>query len=563
MSFQTGLSGLSASSRSLDVIGHNIANANTTGMKSSRTEFSAVYASMLGFGGANNNGIGVQVANVAQMFTQGSLSTTGNALDVGINGSGFFQLTQPDGTLAYTRDGAFKLEKDGDIVTNTGANVMGFPTDTTGVPISSSIQALTLPTAAPIEAKATTKITAELNLDARTKVATNVSPPTPITTYSTTLTTFDSQGVEIPTSVYFVKVGPDPTAVPAVTTDAWDVFDASTLAAGTAALAINGPIGYANATNPALDIKNTELNLSNTVLSATNDATNIANDATNTENAQTNADNAADNLANITTPVPGYVNKPTNLPTNLPTLANGGLPVYPTYLADGLSTFTPPAAGTVIPKIPPAAAMGPSGALFRMIFDTTGKLKETLVPVVTPAVPPAVATVSYTPTSTPLTLDLSLTSPNPAIGTFASTMDVSNITQYGTAFAVSDLTQDGYTAGELVGITIGEDGVVSARYSNGETQAAGQVSLADFRNVQGLAPLGGNAWAETFASGQPLMGTPGQGKFGALRAGALEESNVDLTKELVDMMTAQRAYQANAQTIKTQDQIMSTLVNLK
>jgi len=105
--------------------------------------------------------------------------------------------------------------------------------------------------------------------------------------------------------------------------------------------------------------------------------------------------------------------------------------------------------------------------------------------------------------------------------------------------------------------------VISARYSNGQTQAAGQLALADFRNSQGLAQLGGNAWAETFESGQPISGAPSTGKFGALRSGALEDSNVELTQELVNMMTAQRAYQANAQTIKTQDQIMSTLVNLK
>jgi flagellar hook protein FlgE len=100
-------------------------------------------------------------------------------------------------------------------------------------------------------------------------------------------------------------------------------------------------------------------------------------------------------------------------------------------------------------------------------------------------------------------------------------------------------------------------------YSNGQSQAAGQVALADFRNVQGLRPSAGGNWVETVSSGQPVSARPGVGKFGALRAGALEESNVDLTAELVNMMTAQRTYQANAQTIKTQDQVMSTLVNLR
>ena len=107
MSFQTGLSGLAAASRSLDVIGNNIANASTPGMKSSRAEFSNLVASAIGTGAGSEIGIGVEVATVAQMFTQGTITTTGNDLDVAINGGGFFQLTMPDGTPGYTRAGNF------------------------------------------------------------------------------------------------------------------------------------------------------------------------------------------------------------------------------------------------------------------------------------------------------------------------------------------------------------------------------------------------------------------------------------------------------------------------
>ena len=95
------------------------------------------------------------------------------------------------------------------------------------------------------------------------------------------------------------------------------------------------------------------------------------------------------------------------------------------------------------------------------------------------------------------------------------------------------------------------------------SKPAGQIELATFRNPQGLSPLGGNVWARTFASGDPTVGTPGTGNLGALQASALEESNVDLTGELVNMITAQRVYQANAQTIKTQDAVLQTLVNLR
>ena len=142
-------------------------------------------------------------------------------------------------------------------------------------------------------------------------------------------------------------------------------------------------------------------------------------------------------------------------------------------------------------------------------------------------------------------------------------MDMSASTQYATSFAVSDLSQDGYAPGDFVSLKIGENGVILASYSNGQNQAAGQVALVDFRNVQGLTASAGNTWIETIASGQPIQGSPAEGKLGGLRVGALEQSNIDLTSELVNMMTAQRTYQANAQTIKTQDQVLSTLTNLR
>jgi len=171
-----------------------------------------------------------------------------------------------------------------------------------------------------------------------------------------------------------------------------------------------------------------------------------------------------------------------------------------------------------------------------------------------------------TPPATGFTLPLTIapTPPNPnGLPNYTVELSLDGVTQFGTKFAVSELTQDGYTSGQLTGINIGDDGIVMTRYSNGVTRAEGQVVLASFRNTQGLAAVGGNAWVETYESGQPTFGAPTDGNFGALRAGALEDSNVDLTAELVNMMTAQRAYQANAQTIKTQDQVMSTLVNLR
>ncbi|HET6220716.1 MAG TPA: flagellar hook-basal body complex protein, partial [Dongiaceae bacterium] len=164
------------------------------------------------------------------------------------------------------------------------------------------------------------------------------------------------------------------------------------------------------------------------------------------------------------------------------------------------------------------------------------------------------------------TLDVPATTDSNGVETLAIAgvdLGFSGSTQYGSAFGVTNLDQDGYSAGSLRGITVDASGIVMARYTNGQTKPAGQLQLANFRNPQGLQPIGGNGWRLTYASGDPILGTAGSGAFGSLQAGALEESNVDLTGELVAMITAQRNYQANAQTIKTMDQVMQTLVNLR
>ena len=143
-------------------------------------------------------------------------------------------------------------------------------------------------------------------------------------------------------------------------------------------------------------------------------------------------------------------------------------------------------------------------------------------------------------------------------------MNISGTTQFGNANDVKKLTQDGYTSGALTSYAIGQDGTVTGQYSNEQTSELGQIVLSSFANPNGLQSKGDNVWSETAASGQPLTGTPGAGtKMGSLSSGALESSNVDLTAELVNLIIAQRTYQANAQTVKTQDQVMQTLINMR
>lgn len=140
---------------------------------------------------------------------------------------------------------------------------------------------------------------------------------------------------------------------------------------------------------------------------------------------------------------------------------------------------------------------------------------------------------------------------------------VSGTTQHGKTFSVRDLNQVGYAAAELTGVQIDKTGVIKARYTNGQTKDVGQVVLANFKNTQGLQSVGANRWTETLASGSPTLNNPGSSNVGYVQSGAVEDSNVDLTSELVNMITAQRYYQANAQTIKVQDAVMQTLINLR
>jgi len=422
MGFQQGLSGLSAASKNLEVIGNNVANSNTYGEKSSRAEFADMYAAAM-TGSASNNtqaGIGVMVATVAQQFSQGNITPTGNPLDLAINGNGFFQTQDPSNQIQYTRNGQFKVNTTGNIVNDQGNKLLGYPADAQGNIVQGAAQPLQLPTGG-IDPQATGKSTMEFNLDSRSAVTTPASGPsidfTDQKTYNnaTSVTMFDAKGQDVAVSYYFQKTG----------TDTFDVYA----------------------------------------------------------------------TANGTT-----VGGTTGAPAPVASLQ---------FSTDGSQLVSP-----------------------------TG----------------------------PITLDIPASTNAAGAATLPITgiqLDVSGATEFGSNFGVTNMTQDGYSAGQLTGVSVDNAGKLIAQYSNGQTKAAGQLELANFRNVQGLTPLGGNAWKQTAASGGPTVGIAGDGNLGVLNSGSLEESNVDLTAELVSMITAQRDYQANAQTIKTMDQAMQTLVNLR
>lgn len=142
-------------------------------------------------------------------------------------------------------------------------------------------------------------------------------------------------------------------------------------------------------------------------------------------------------------------------------------------------------------------------------------------------------------------------------------LNLTGSSQYSSSFAVTAVNQDGFTTGELAGLEIDQSGMLVARYTNGQTRVQGQVVLATFANQQGLTPLGNTAWAQSFASGEPVVGAPTTGTLGGVQSGALEESNVDISEQLINLIVAQRNYQANAKTIQTEDAVTQTIINLR
>ena len=490
MGFNHALSGLNAATKSLDVIGHNIANSGTTGFKSSRAEFSEAVASALGASSGQSYGIGVTTAAITQQFKQGNITNTGNNLDVAINGNGFFVVQPPDSKdMFYSRSGNFRLDNEGYLRNVNGDSVQGYKIDTVdGTVDRSTTISMVFPTGNPIPAKQTGSAIVDLNLDAR---ATNAAgdpaakppvPATPRTTYGTSFTVYDQQGASTPVSLYFEKAG----------ANKWDIFnDVDDLTA--VPPKISPSIGYMQ----------------------------------------------MDSVGN-----PMGIAKAT-------AFDDGGYPTEFEY------------------QFIDAAEENPNDRVKSQTFSRTWDIdpatgEKVTPPTYTDSVPSVATPMNMTSLdfNLPVIVDSSKVNPN-NLEPFTVNVSLAGVTQYGTSFSVSKLSQDGFGAGYLTGINISDEGYIVAQYSNGIERKEGQLAMADFRNSQGLASVGGDKWAATNESGSANLGVAKSGTIGSLTAGALEESNVDLTAELVNMMTAQRAYQASAQAIKTQDQVFSTLVNLR
>ncbi|WP_407275321.1 flagellar hook protein FlgE [Halothiobacillus sp. DCM-1] len=417
MSFNTSITGINAAQKDLDVTSNNIANANSTGFKSSRAQFGDIYAVSAYGNSKTATGQGVLTEAVQQQFTQGSLQFTNNSLDLAISGQGFFafQPTLDSQQSVYSRAGAMGVNKDGFIVNAEGQYLKALPVNTNGTLKSTSL-ASAAPIQLPVAAgapQATTTVTQSFNLPASATAPTVAFDPTQATpdpasyTQANSQQVYDSLGNTHTLTSYYVK-----TANP----NEWNVY-------------------Y------QLDTQ---------------------------------------------TPIQG--------PSTLTFNANGQLPTAPTPYN---VTAT-------------AASLG------------------------TGAAPLSIA-VTTQPDST----------------------------QYNAPFNMAAQSQNGNTTGQLTGISVGSNGLIQASYSNGQSISLGAVALVNFSAPQSLKQVGNNSWIETVDSGTPNVGQPGTGTFGQIQGGALEQSNVNITQELVNLITAQRNFQANAQAIQVDKTASDSVLQIR
>jgi flagellar hook protein FlgE len=584
-------------------------------------------ASLGGAAGAGQVGIGAKLAAVAQQFTQGAIATTNNPLDMAVNGPGFFVVHGTNGTgytrngqFQVDKGGNIVTSTGlnlqgwpavGGVVANSGpttnlviSSASIPPSVTTAVALGLNLDSRTTP---PANATFSALDPTSYNFSTSTTIYDSLGNARMDTMYfqyaapanptSTVLNPPQASVVITPaitgaTSIAFTAPGPNlgqtitSAGFPAGTTvtsvdTAANTFTTSAAATG----AVASPMTFAAADRQTTVASTAGLVVGELVNGGPNAITAIAADG---KTFTTSAGQPA-LVAGATTFGPAANTVATGAGTNVVTVASViGLSVGQPILATASNSFP---AGTTITSInttnntfttsanatvtlPPATAI------------TFGTINGNAWNVYTTIADPAAAagTYLYNPGTAMTTLTFNALSgkltgpsgpplgqvtigaqPNPILPTLTKGLayNFAGATQFGATSAVTKMTVDGYTTGQLVGYSAATNGNITGQYSNGQTQLLGQVALATFANNQGLQPLGNNEWAASTASGPALTGIPGAGLNGVLQTSSVENSNTDLTAELVNMITAQRDYQANSQTIKTQETVMQTLINMR
>ena len=551
--FGISVSGIKNSQKHIDVTSNNIANTNSYGFKKSRAEFADVYANSVFTNSKTNSGMGVQNTVVSQQFAQGALSgDTGNPLDMAIQGNGFFVLEGPGSNAqTFTRNGAFQINKEGFVVTAMGDFLQGWDVNPDGTTTSldlSNTHNIQLPadTGAP---QMSTNISIGVNLPADKD---NLKPNLPTPNDPFTGTAWAPQAPADPQ--YGIKRDPATGAVNAngsVTqyfTD-FDPKNASTYTASTSQT-IHDSLGRAHTLTYYMLKMGPE---------------------------------AKDSNNSVWTVIPFVDGHPVDIASQ----GTGADAQYPSIIS--------------VPESSKSSVAGANYFGFKCTFSPNGEMKSTIPGKLELCNPDAANAATMgnslrqkffgvpgekTNTGVFNTTDLTFEdrggntpkdsvyngldgSLHTALGKGIDPVQKLNIqfaaSQYGSSnFSVSQApTNDGYATGILIGMSVDENGIIQCEYSNGQVKNIAKVAMADFANQQGLTKIGDTQWKQSNASGEAIAKEANSGSAGSIKGSNLELSNVDLTNELVELITAQRNYQANAQSLQTQNTVMDSILNIR
>ncbi|MBS0346769.1 MAG: flagellar hook protein FlgE [Proteobacteria bacterium] len=558
MGFQQGLSGLSIASKALDAISNNVSNSGTVGYKQAVAQFSDVFAASLA-SGATQVGIGAQVAKVAQQFGQGNITTSTNGLDLAINGQGFFRMSN-DGAITYSRNGQFQTDKNGYIVNSQGLRLTGKVADANGVLTGATGDLkLNLSDAKP---QATSSAGYNVNLDSRSATPTSLTAASgksaAIASLAGAAPTFTLAATDKLTFQLDGETGSTVVTMPAGTyTDVGSLAAAIQTAIDQSAL--KGRIKVAGDSTPALTFTSARTGRLSGITVTGTPATLLPTTTTQGSNANFSINDPSSYTSSTSQTVYDSLGNPhTQSLYFVKTAQANTWDVYSSL--DGL----PPQINADAKALDPTTT---ENRWMSVTFDSNGVFQSTSLykPATLAELPPnpgATWQTGYVQSpSSKIQVAYDITTG--ATTQLSFDVDLNGTTQFGNSYGINQLTQDGFTTGKLSGLSVSADGTVLGNFSNGQSRVMGQVFLVSFQNPNGLKSVGGNQWVSTNDSGPEQPNAPGTGVLGVIQSGALEDSNVDLTAELVNMITQQRAYQANAQSIKTQDQVLQTLVNLR
>lgn len=503
--FSIPLSGLTAESTALSAIANNLSNQNTTGYKDTSVLFSDLFYQSLGTTGSGDPvqvGAGTQISAMPSLFTQGSVSATGVPTDVAIQGTGFFAVQDSSGNIEYTRAGDFSVDANNFLVTSEGQQVLGYPAVNGVVNTGAGIAPLQLGAGTISPPAATGNVNLTANLDAASGIG---------TTFSTPVTVYDSLGAAHTLTYTFTNTGPN----------TWS-YNLSIPPADLNAVNGVAPTGILATGNLTFN--------GNGVLIGTG--------------------------GGAGTPVPGGSN-----------VGNGSISGEAATAATVPQTITLTATSatqfSVVGSVSGALGTATVGTPF-----TSSQVDLTINAGATAFATGDTFTVPTTAVSLANVSKIPITGFADGATNQTFNWNVLNgttpvISQVAAPSSTTAAQQDGSSSGSLVNFAISANGTITGSFSNGETQALGQVALASFANVNGLQLNGNTDFTPTLASGPAVVGVPGSGELGTLSGGSLELSNVDIATEFANLIVSQRGFEADAKAVTTFDQILQDTIALK